>query len=337
MDSGLMKEPNWLEIIRTLLVECAKVALYQTPQLGATEVEKTEQGERQSMTALGIWNLIHSFIDGLYSRGELYLSEIGIIIEAEGHDPIRFEGDDSRFVYVIRLDPSDGSCGYARQRRKLFEPVTTVISVSPFKKSPLFRDIIVGGVVDLRNGEWWIAEKGKGSFKGVMDKVNKEGVVFKILPQDHLHTPVHTTDPWRRTNGITRFLWPQSHEVWNSGSVAMDMILIALGEADVFYNGLPIVSDEGQRGHELGACFRILVEAGGYALDMRTGNTLGDSPFLFDEQTPVVMAINKKKARAFWKKIRENYFKVNSALKAGEVKSLKDLFEVIPSERWSLG
>jgi len=295
---------------------------HQLEKDGTAEVEKTETGARQCRAEKQIW-------EGVKKR----ISEINLPCryEAEDHYPQDIVENPQ---FLVRIDLIDGTCDYVRQQREIPEPFTTVISVSPLKDNLIFDDVIAGGVTDLRNGEWWVADKDKGAVMGCMPRLAGIRMIqdenpLRVKIQYQEHTPVHTTDIWRRVNGLTRFLWPQCHEVWNSGSVAMDMILVALGEADIFYNGLPSISDEGQRGHELGACYRILKEAGGYAIDMRTNEELGKSPFLFDEQTSVVMGVNKEKVDEFWSKIQENLAKAEPLL--------KQLWELVPSERWSLG
>jgi len=296
---------------------------------GLVELEKTETGARQCTAENEVWR--HA-VDLIRERG------LPIRLNAEDHHPVTLAENPE---FEVWMDLMDGTAGFVRNKRSLGEPVTSVIAITPVKDNLSFKDVVASGVIDIRTGEWWSAEKGKGAFTGALNlgvrTLGCEENKFKTTSQYQVHTPVHTTDPWRRVNGFVRFLWPQCHEVWNSGSVAMDMLLVALGEADLFYNGLPSISDEGQRGHELAACYLLLKEAGdGYALDMRTEQDLADTSFIFDGQVPVVMGVNQEKVMEFWEKIKKNFAKLNLALVQGEIKSLKGLLDLIPPERWSL-
>lgn len=299
------QEMSPLQIVRKILKLSYDVCK-ELGDKGKVEVEKTETSDRQCQAEKDIWLTIKGFVKK---------NELPVIFEAEDHHPIQFCEDPE---FIIRQDLIDGTCAYERGQRIISEPIATLVAITPARDNLFFKDIIVSGMIDLRSREIWLAEKGEGTFRGIVTGAEK---LFKIKDQTSLGMPVFTSDFYRRVNGITRFLYPKCLEIWN-GLSSMNMLMVAMGEVDLCFNGLPQLSPEGQKGQELGPLYRILIEAGGYAMDMRTEKSLGASLYLFNEQTPVVMADSRKRAHEFWGIVKENFEK--------NEKILRQLWENIP-------
>ncbi len=214
-----------------------------------------------------------------------YFSGLPFEIEIEGQGITKVnisENQDSRFY--ITVDPLDASLNFKSKGQTKGLPYSS--SVSVFKNTnPKFEDCITAGVVDLRNGDLWVAEKNKGCFiNGQPTKTNgKRKIDLK--------------------NGIIigEFYYPENRQVlmkafgkdkgWlrNPGSAAYEMSLVASGQADAY------ICDR-QKSHELGAAYRMVTEAGGFACDFE-GNELGDRNYDFNSQVPVILAASEELAR----------------------------------------
>jgi myo-inositol-1(or 4)-monophosphatase len=215
---------------------------------------------------------------------EEYLQGIPFTIEVEGLG--RFDKDlseETKAKYYITVDPLDGSLNYRLKGETLGLPFSSVVAV--FEDSdPQFQDCLMAGVIDLRNGDLWVAQRNKDCF------VNGKRCTTSGKKEIDLR------------NGIIigEFYYPENRELlvkifegekgWlrNPGSAAYEMSLVASGQADAF------ICDR-QKSYELGAVYCLVKEAGGYVCDFQ-GNDLAERVYEFNSQVPVVVAATKELA-----------------------------------------
>ncbi len=188
-----------------------------------------------------------------------------------------FNGSFEQSKHYITVDPLDASLNYKLKGETLGLPHSAIVGIFN-KPNPTFADCVMAGSIDFRSGDTWIAEKGKGCFlndkrcgtSGKSDVDIKNGII------------------------IGEFYYPENRELllrlfrgekgWlrNPGSAAYEMSLVASGQADAF------ICDR-QKGHELGAAYLLVTEAGGYACDL-AGRNLSEREYRFNSQFPVILA-----------------------------------------------
>ncbi len=303
----------------------------------AEEVQPTARGKRQSRLEEGIISLL--FME-TGERGLLH----GLNVVAEGNDPIKFPGA----AHTMYVDPVDGTAGFARSIESGVETSdpATVISIVSNREVVTFGEVVASGGLNLRSGQMWIAADGEGALVGQA----QTGWTFARIEPIRLynrHSPLLASEFYRLINRLTMFLINQPVEWSDFHSSFLNILQVPLGKADCFFNNvLPDVSNEGQRGHELGAIMPFLKEVQGYAMDTHTMRPLEETPFTFDGMTPVVIGVDKATIRYYWKMIQENLYKrivvadrdgdeeIICEMSAREVIGL--LYKTISTQRWSL-
>ncbi|MBI4054063.1 MAG: hypothetical protein HY397_01905 [Candidatus Doudnabacteria bacterium] len=256
------------------------------------EVQWSDLGKRQT-------RFERCFSQLLFSNTQL--GGLGAIVEVEGWKP-RVLGLHAP-QYELFVDPMDGTANTCRWQdtgsRLIGSDVTAVIAVAPYERARplLFADFFAAGAVDLRSAEGenqiWVAEKGRGAWTAA----NPKATLAPMTPgrNYHRHSPLVACEFFRHVNWATRLLVNQAIEWSDMASSFMNMLRVALGEADCYINNvLPEYSSEGQRGHELGALMPFLSELQGCALDARNRRPLGESRFTFDGMTPVIIGVDRE-------------------------------------------
>lgn len=216
------------------------------------------------------------------------------VIRCEGRERIvRWNGD-----YLVTVDPLDGSLNYKRRvpgrDGEVALPYAATVAVFERPESPTFGDCIVAGTIDLRTGELIIAERGQGC-RLLTDRGHRSSDEW--IP---VRTSGARTVNLREGIILGEFYYTECRELLtqifsgergylrNCGSAAYEMGLVAAGVADAW------ISDR-QKSHELGAAYRLVVEAGGVGVDLE-GNHLGGRPYDFDRQVPVILAATQELA-----------------------------------------
>lgn len=214
------------------------------------------------------------------------------LITIEGFDPVIADG-----LFWYAVDPLDGSLNYKLRNNTIGLPYTCAITVLQKCKDAIFSDVVAAGVIDLRSGDLFIA--------------HKEGHGYKSFVND---MPAKTTD----TNSVDissaiaigEMYYPENRQLlidifkgqkgWlrNPGSAAYEMALVASGTAFVY------ICDR-QKQHELGAGYALVKGAGGVVVDFE-GKDLADTGFLFNTQTPVVLAANETIAQEIIDRIKQS-------------------------------
>ncbi len=213
--------------------------------------------------------------------GEYILERLGAIPDI---GTVTVEGLGDRSVRPAGLwatvDPLDGSLNYKTRGRTLGLPYASCITVLAKKEGATFNDIIAAGVIDLRSGDAWLAEK-QGD-RHVTTVNNHPAVpvgaqaldLGKMIVIGEFYYPENREKLARAFSGMKGWLR-------NPGSAAYEMALVASGQAAAY------VCDR-QKQHELGAAYALVKGAGGSATDW-DGRDLGERPYLFSAQTPVLL------------------------------------------------
>jgi len=170
---------------------------------------------------------------------------------------------------IIRFDEIDGTANYEVER----PPYCTVICVSPIE-GRLFKDIIYGGVLEHVTGKMWSALKGRGCFfvdgrgKGRILKDREKGFIEGRT--DIFCDNGHYKDEKDKVRFIDGF----ERSERNVGCAGYHLAAVANGEIHGFVG--PV-----QKGHELGAGYRITRETGGGIVDFN-GRVIGHKPYEFN-------------------------------------------------------
>ena len=184
------------------------------------------------------------------------------------------------------VDPLDGSLNYALRGNTMGLPYTACITVLEKTGDAAFSDVIAAGILDLRNGDHWLARRNQfGVYRTVVN--GYEAFTMPVTELD-LGSQVVIGEMYYPENRIRLVEAFAGEKGWlrSIGSAAYEMALVASGQAAAFLCG-------SQKQHELGAAYALVMGAGGLALDF-DGSDLGPQPFTFNTPTPAVLAANSQ-------------------------------------------
>lgn len=217
-------------------------------------------------------------------------------ITVEGQKEIVIRDDNGIWVTA---DPLDGSLNYALRGGGLGLPYSACVTVLKKRNNAVFNDIIAAGVIDLRNGDIWISKKIISNYRTFFNQqfvnTTKEARldIGKMIVIGEMYYP-------ENRDLLCEIFSGQKGWLRNPGSAAYEMALVASGTAVAY------ICDR-QKQHELGAAFALVKGAGGVAVDF-DGVDLGAVPYLFNAQTPVLLAAN-------WEIAKNLFFKILSGKK----------------------
>jgi len=206
---------------------------------------------------------------------------------------ITVEGKKDDFVFPDgenwwTIDPLDGSLNYLTKGLTQGLPFSMAITVLEKIENATFNDVIASGVIDFRNGDLWTSAK--------EDHVR----AFSCINTQNCQPCRAEKLDLGKMIVVGEFYYPENREKlvkafsgqkgWlrNPGSAAYEMALVASGQVAAF------ICDR-QKQHELGAAYRLVKEAGGVVVDF-DGKDIGSRAFLFNFQTPVILAGNQNLA-----------------------------------------
>lgn len=189
---------------------------------------------------------------------------------------------------LVAIDPLDGSLNFRRNKRLPYAAVIAIFS----SLKPKFIDAEIGGVIDLRNGTLWIAEKGKGCYVNGAEcqTSGKKEVDGESIIIGEFYYPENreiVTKAFRDFKGYLR----------NPGASAYEMTFVADGAVDLY------ISNQ-QKNHELGTAYLLIKEAGGTVIDF-DGNDIGKRDYEFNSQTPVIAAATLELAEDTLRRIQK--------------------------------
>jgi len=141
---------------------------------------------------------------------------------------------------------------------------------------PRFRDALVAGVIEHVSGRVWHAVRGGGCY---VDGRPVHGSGRACLDR----RTVTVVDHYSSCDDIARLgsIYPRAW-VKDYGSSALHLAGVSSGMFDAYLGSA-------QKGHELGAGYRLICEAGGVVTDWE-GAPLHDLPYDFDGRRPIVAA-----------------------------------------------
>ena len=240
--------------------------------------------------------------------GEVLVEEIAkafsgkpLVIEVEGAGKFFVDGEreTGEGNYYVVVDPLDGSLNYKTKGETLGLPYSSVITVFD-KAKPTFTDCRLAGVVDLRSGDVWTAERGKGCFlNGNPCKTSgrQEVDLLNGIVMAEMYYPENR----EMVSGIFGY---KKGWLRNPGSAAYEMAMVASGNVDAF------ICDR-QKSHELGAAYLLVKEAGGEILD-HSGEVLDERAYDFASQVPVVVAASTTMGEKIVEEIR--HYKIGKSI-----------------------
>ena len=189
--------------------------------------------------------------------------------------------------YTVAFDDVDGT--YNNMRGRGILPATTIVQVFDSPK-PTYRDTLAAGVMDLRTGKIWYAERGKGvefddkpaNTSGETDVHPKTFVILDGAGKDIM--------PYRR---LYKAAW-----VRDFGTSGLEFAgLVGGGENnssmfDAFVH-------PGNKAHEIPAGFLFLKEAGGFLACMDSGQPqpFDDIVYDFNSKHKIVAAATAELGR----------------------------------------
>jgi len=215
-------------------------------------------------------------------------------VEIEGLK--KFTQKNAKILRVV--DPLDGSLNFLRRRGTHGLPFCTAIAEFKGVK-PYFRDYVAAGLIDLRNGDLWLAEKGNGCTLN-----GKPCRVSTLRTIDARQGPIIIADFYypdtRRL--LAKILSDFKGYLRNPGSSGYEMALVACGVADVY------ISSQ-QKNDSFAAGYSLVKEAGGVAVDFE-GKDIADRLYEFEGQTPIIMAATQKLAEEILERVQKSQKKI---------------------------
>lgn len=246
-------------------------------------------GDLEQDTELGVDKRL-----GKYFQDQL--NACGITrVSIEGFEDLHLDREDGSESWVT-VDPLDGSLNFKKRCKSLGLPISSCITLlSKSGPDACFKDIVAGGVIDLRNGDIWFSEI-------------KDGQRVSTLNSRYVKTDSSKKLDLTQQIVIAEFYYPENREricrafagkkgwLRNPGSAAYEMALVANGTAVAY------ICDR-QKQHELGAGLALVLGAGGVAIGF-DGKPLLDVGYSFNQQTPVILAANQNIAEQILELLR---------------------------------
>ena len=228
--------------------------------------------------------------------GEFLLKKI---IDHIGAGKVSIEGFDDYYSggdLWFCIDPLDGSLNYMLKGKTYGLPHCCVITVLRKIDNAKFRHIVAAGVIDLRSADLWMAFKAGNSYKTLF---NGQEIYTSSIDLFDLRSSVVLADFYYPSNRekVVRAFAGRRGWLRNTGSAAYEMACVASGQAAAY------ICDK-QKQHELGAGYALVSGAGGLAINF-DGQDLSSKPFVFNAQTPVILAANHEVAHVCLHLLRE--------------------------------
>lgn len=250
------------------LIQICKNALYKSHQVleslsdkGTSEIHDEHVTDISTKGDVAVSQALIRFFEDQKIPAILYSEEAGRIELMENPK------------YTITFDDIDGTDNYYRGRGIL--PYCTVVSIfdSP---EPSFDDVLVAGIIEHNSNRLWYAVKGKGCY---LNNVRCNTSERKRLDRRTLVI----IDHYNVDDDISRFLKIYQHSwVKCFGSAAFHLAGVSSGLFDAYLSPL-------QKGHELGAGYLLIKEAGGFLRDLND-NPLDKMKYDFNSKYSIIGA-----------------------------------------------
>ncbi|MBI5002816.1 hypothetical protein HZC31_05490 [Candidatus Woesearchaeota archaeon] len=195
--------------------------------------------------------------------------------------------------FLIGLDDIDGTENWRRSESVM--PYTTIIFVYD-NPQPLFRNALVAVMQEHTSGHVWLAVRGEGCYfkkrewsdfqrcftSGEIALTRKTGVRLDLYAM---------RDQPAVIAALVEAAW-----VKDAGSSGYHFAAVSNGCIDAFVNS-------GGKGHEFGAGYLLIQEAGGFVVDSK-GQSYAARSFDFDGKYDYVCAATEQLGRAILSKIK---------------------------------
>ncbi len=172
----------------------------------------------------------------------------------------------------LLIDPVDGS------KNAIFGVPCFSTSIALVEGESI-KDISIGYIINLANGDEFWAEKGKGSLLNGEPVKTQRDEGFNVIayeaqaPKNDIPKIIPLLALFRRTRCL--------------GSIAIDMALLACGAVSVFITPTP------SRSFDFAAGYLLIKEAGGVITDL-SGNVIEDSAVGMAKTSPLLASGNEK-------------------------------------------
>jgi fructose-1,6-bisphosphatase/inositol monophosphatase family enzyme len=224
----------------------------------------------------------------------LEFSDVGQVV-VEGLDSFEEEGGS----LIAFVDPLDNSQAYFCRENTQGFPFSSCVSVAKLRNGGncLFRDFILAGVIDHRNGDLWLGRKNPDgsyeSFRNGERLLPNEDDLDVASRKDVIITDLYYFD----NRHFLPIIFPEEKGIFrNPGSAALEMVYTT-------YDRVALYFCFHQKSHELSASYVINKGAGREVLHLDSKEDLMDYTYSFNEQLPVLIARNKKVAEDFFSRM----------------------------------
>lgn len=274
-----------INFLRTALLNAYKKTLGLGEEGGEIISRGTRFGDLKNDTEIYADKVIGRAIIDFFKR-----TKVNCLLEVEGQKAVTIGKGTPK--YCIFVDPLDGSLNYKNKKETIGLPFSCVITVFPYNSSLKFKHAETAGCIDLRSQDLWLAEKGMGC------RLNNRACQTSGAKEIDIGNGIIIGEFYYPENRelLCKIFEKEKGSLRNLGSAAYEMALVASGQVDAYICA-------SQKNHELGAAYLLVKEAGGTAVDFE-GNDLGERKYIFNEQTPVVLAATQKLADKILEKIK---------------------------------
>lgn len=187
--------------------------------------------------------------------------------------------------YWFCNDPLDASMSYRLRGNTIGLPYSTAVTVFSRTRDVRFRDIIAAGVIDLRSSDRWLAvRRDDGALETDINGIRARTADVSKLDLGKMVVIVEMYYKEDRER-FARAFRDDRGWITNPHSAAYEQALVSSGQAVAYICGR-------QKCDVLGAGYALVKGAGGVVVDFN-GRDIGDQPYEFKNQVPVILAANQ--------------------------------------------
>lgn len=285
-----MKERKILEIIKLTAEAAQKIIKSQNISLNAIIHHGASFGDLKNDTEIAADKAIGDAVLQVLRQFPELIGRISI--EGQCDEFLSSSGD----LWVC-VDPLDGSLNYLTKGTTLGLPFSFCITILDKIQDAKFGNVLAACVVDLRSDDVWISIRQNGLYQTM---VNGKKVFFTpatVRQKLDIGKSIIFGEMYYPDNRDLLVKMFESEKGWlrNPGSAAYEMASVASGVAVAFVCN-------NQKQHESGAGYALVKGVGGVAVDF-DGDDLGEHPYAFTQQNPIILAQNQQIADEILKRI----------------------------------
>jgi fructose-1,6-bisphosphatase/inositol monophosphatase family enzyme len=195
--------------------------------------------------------------------------------------------------FLIGFDDIDGTENWRRSEGIM--PYTTIIFVYD-KQKPRFEDALVAAMLEHTSGHMWLAVRGEGCYFKKKEWQNFQRCETSGQQTLSRKTAVRLDLYAMREDPAVITALVEAAWVKDAGSSGYHLAAVSNGCSDAFVNSAC-------KGHEFGAGYLLIKEAGGFIVDNK-GLPYNKKPFDFDEKYNIVCTATEQLGRAILAKMK---------------------------------